>query len=91
MKLTATQLRQIIAEEVKAVKRLHEAPMQPHVTAARQSAKAALLAYVEAGWAAADGDPQDVQDEVHSALDELMREVFSEAGFSEMPLGYYQG
>ena len=98
MKLTATQLRKIIAEEVKlatASKQLNEYGLGALADASELTkVKTALAAFVEhlKESAAAEGeDPGDIQDTVHSALDELMEEVFSEAGFSAMPRGYYRG
>lgn len=100
MKLTSAQLRRIIAEEVQRAssgpQRLAEYGMGALADAAEiTKVKAALAAFVahlqDAAAAEYGDDPQEVQDAVHSALDELMEEVFSEAGFQEMPLGYYRG
>ena len=99
MKLTANQLRSIIREEVKraaTAKQLNEVRMGALADAAEiTKVKAALSVFIEHLRGAAEaeygGDPEEVQDAVHSALDELVEEAFSEAGFEEMPLGYYRG
>jgi hypothetical protein len=96
MKLTTAQLRKIIKEEVMKQKALNEYGLGALADDAQISkVKATLSTFVEHLRASAEaelnGDPQDVQDAVHAALEELMAEVFSEAGFSEMPLGYYRG
>lgn len=99
MKLTTRQLRRIIAEEVQRAagqERLAEYGMGALADAAEitkvKAALAAFVAHLKDAAAAEHGDdPQEVQDAVHSALEELMEEVFSEAGFAEMPLGYYRG
>lgn len=100
MKLTATQLRKIIAEEVKrasTAKQLNEYGMGALASSSQiETAKAALSVFIEQVKAAAEAsgdysDPSEVQDAVHSALDELMEAAFSEAGFKAGPLGYYRG
>lgn len=99
MKLTATQLRKIIAEEVQRAagsQRLLEVGLGGLADDAEiTKVKGALAGFVEHLRAAAEveygGDPQEVQDAVHHALDELMEEVFLAAGFEEMSFGYYRG
>lgn len=99
MKLTPAQLKKIIAEEVKlatASKQLNEYGLGALADASELTkVKSALATFVEhlkeSAVAAGSTDPGDIQDTVHSALDELMEEVFSEAGFEAMPLGYYRG
>lgn len=100
MKLTASQLRKIIAEEIKrtaTAKQLNEYGMGSLASVSQiETAKAALSVFIDQVKTAAEdsgdySDPGEVQDAVHSALDELMEEAFSEAGFEEMPPGYYRG
>lgn len=99
MKLTAAQLKKIIAEEVRrtTAKQLNEYGMGALASSSQiETAKAALAVFIEQVRAAAEdsgdySDPGEVQDAVHSALDELMEEAFSEAGFEAMPPGYYRG
>jgi hypothetical protein len=99
MKLTANQLRSIIAEEVKrasAAKQLNEVGMGALADNAEiTKVKAALAVFIEHLRGAAEveygGDPGEVQDAVHLALDELMEEALKAAGFAPGPLGYYRG